>query len=180
MMGFEFSAFVVFLVIAFVGFAFLAIAMFFGEIFDFFGGDVDHGTGDAGPSILSGRVLGVFVTAFGGTGALATHFGFGVLPASVAGFVSGLVFGGAIYAFGRLLYNQQASTDVSAPDLLWKSARVTVGIPADGLGQVRVQIGDEIVDKVARSKSGAAIAANSIVVIDQVLGEIVIVQLEQS
>lgn len=180
MMGLEFSAFAVFLVIAFAGFVFLAIAMVFGEIFDFFGGDADHDIGDGGPSFLSGRVLSVFITAFGGTGALATHFGAGVLAASVAGFLSGLVFGGATYAFARLLFNQQASTDVSSPDLVWKNARVTVAIPANGLGQVRLQIGEEIVDKVARSKSGEAIAANSIVIVEQMLGEVAIVQLEQS
>lgn len=176
MFGFPFSAFAVFLTIAFAGFGFLAIAVLFGEVSEIFQGDAD--VGDGGPSFLNGRVLSVFVSAFGGTGALASHFGLGVIPASLAGVVSGVAFGGAIYWFGHLLYSQQSSTDVSGIDLIWKAARVTVAIPANGLGQVRVQVGNEIVDKIARSKSGEAIAANSIVVVDEILGEIAIVQPE--
>ena len=52
------------------------------------------------------------------------------------------------------------------------TARVIIGIPAAGVGQVRCQSGEEIIDKVARSRSGDAIAENSLVTIDQVLGQV--------
>src|SRR5262245_47446726 len=97
------SAFTVFLAIAAVGFLFLVLALLFGEIFDHFGADFDHDLGHGGPGILSGRVMAVFITAFGGFGAVATYYGLGPVPASAVGFASGLVFGGAIYAFARFL-----------------------------------------------------------------------------
>ena len=125
---------------------------------------------------MSSRVISVFVTAFGGFGAIGTHYGLGMLPSSGLGFASGVGFASVTYYFARFLYGQQASTQVQSSDILGKTARVIVSIPANGVGQVRCQVGDEMVDKVARSADGAAIAPNSIVTIDQVLGEVVIVR----
>jgi hypothetical protein len=51
-----------------------------------------------------------------------------------------------------------------------------VAIPAGGVGQVRCQVGEELIDTMAKSHDGAAIAENAIVRIEQVLGEIVIVR----
>ena len=99
------SAFTVFLAICAVGFLFLIIALVFGGLFDFFEADHDFDTG--GPGFFSSRVMAVFVTAFGGFGAVATYYGLGPVPASLVGFGSGIVFGGAIYALARALYNQQ-------------------------------------------------------------------------
>jgi membrane protein implicated in regulation of membrane protease activity len=167
------SAFTVFLGIAGFGFLVLLISLVFGELFDLFDGDHDFDHG--GPGFLSSRVLSVFVTAFGGFGAIATQYGLGVLPASGVGFLSGAVFASLIYGFGRLLYSQQASTQVTSADLVGRPARVVVSIPANGVGQIRVQIGEEVLDKVARSQSGAAITENSIVKIEEALGEVVLV-----
>ncbi len=55
---------------------------------------------------------------------------------------------------------------------------MVVAIPANGMGQVRVHIGEELVDKVARSHNGAAVPENAIVKIEQVMGEMVVVKLE--
>jgi hypothetical protein len=77
----ELSAFTVFLLIAGAGFVFLLISLIFGEIFEHF--DADHDSG--GPGFFSTRVISVFVTAFGGTGAVAVQYGASVLGASVAG-----------------------------------------------------------------------------------------------
>ena len=78
-----FSAFAIFLAIAAVGFLFLMVSFVFGELFghgDFGGHDADlHGdAGDAhgGVSIFSTRVLSVFVTAFGGFGAIGIQLGY--------------------------------------------------------------------------------------------------------
>src|SRR5271157_4444154 len=78
-----FSAFAVFLGIASIGFLFLLVSLLFGEFFghgDLAGHDADfHGDvhGGGGVSIFSSRVLSVFVTAFGGFGAIGIHLGYG-------------------------------------------------------------------------------------------------------
>jgi membrane protein implicated in regulation of membrane protease activity len=172
----QFSQFTVFLAIAAVGFVFLLIALFFGELFEHFDTSMDHDLGHGGPGFLSTRVLSVFVTAFGGFGAVGTAYGLGAIGASGTGFVSGLFFACLIYLFARFLYGQQASTDVRTRDMVGQHARVVVAIPVGGVGQVRCQLGEELIDKIARSHDGAAIAENRAVVIEEVLGESVIVR----
>ena len=168
------SPFSVFLAIAAVGFLFLIVSLAFGEVFDFFhlDTDVDHG----GPGFFSTRIIGVFITAFGGFGAIGVHYGLSTLAASAVGLVSGAVFATVIYAFARFLYGQQASSDVRSADLVGQSARVVVAIPVNGVGQVRCRVGEELIDKVAHSRGGVAIAENTTVRIDEVLGETVIVK----
>lgn len=171
------SQFSVFLAIAAAGFLILLVTLFFGEIFDSDadGGPDDFG-GEGGPGFFSSRVVSVFVTAFGGFGAVGTYYGLSMVPASTLGFASGLVFAGAIYIFARFLYSQQASSDVRSADLVGLRARVVVAIPAGSVGQVRCQVGEQMVDKIARSSDGAAIPENVAVTIDSVLGEAVVVR----
>ena len=168
------NAYTVFVAIAAIGFVFLLISLVFGEIFDFFDHDVDFSHG--GPGILSSRVIAVFITAFGAFGAIATNNGLGPGPSSGVGVASGLLFGGGIYALLRFLYGQEATSEVLASDLVGQSARVVVAIPASGVGQVRCRIGEELVDKIAQSRDGLAIAENTAVRIEEVLGETVIVK----
>jgi membrane protein implicated in regulation of membrane protease activity len=170
------SAFGVFLAIATIGFLFLAISLFFGEIFEHFDGGLDHDLSHGGPGFFSTRVLSVFVTAFGGSGAIATHYGLSPLAASAVGFLSGLVFGAPVYLFARFLYGQQASSDTRASDLVGQIARVVVTIPAGGVGQIRCRLGEELIDKIARASDGQVIAENTSVRIEEVLGETVIVK----
>ena len=63
-----FSAFAVFLGIAAIGFIVLIVSFVFGEIFehggDFFGGHDADFHADTGISVLSSRVVSVFITAF--------------------------------------------------------------------------------------------------------------------
>jgi membrane protein implicated in regulation of membrane protease activity len=148
----EMSSFSVFLTIAAIGFLFLLASLFFGEVFGHFG-DVhfEHG----GPGFFSVRIMSVFITAFGGFGAVATESGLSTLPASGVGLASGTFFAFLIYAFARFLYGQQASTDVRTSDLVGRSARVVVAIPTGDVGQVRCRIGEELVDKSARWASSS-------------------------
>jgi membrane protein implicated in regulation of membrane protease activity len=177
----QLSAYVVFLSVAGVGFVFLLISLVFGELFEIFdhdGGDAGHDAdGDhGGPGFFSTRVLSVFVMAFGGFGAIATQYGLSPMPASAVGFAGGVVLGGVVYGFGRFLWSQQSATEVRTTDLVGQSARVTVAIPAGGLGQVRCRIGEQLVDKIARAADGRAIPENAVVHIQEVLGETVIVK----
>jgi hypothetical protein len=168
------SAYTVFLGIAGIGFIFLIVSLIFGEIFDFFEHDVDFDHG--GPGILSSRVIAVFITTFGAVGAIAMNNGMSAGPASGVGAGSGVVFAGIIYMFLRFLYGQQASSDVVASDLVGATGRVIVGIPPNGVGQIRVRLGEELVDKIAQARDGVAIAENTPVKVEEVLGETVIVR----
>lgn len=170
------SAYTVFLAIAGIGFIFLIVSLIFGEIFDFFDHDIDIGIDHGGPGILSSRVIAVFITAFGAFGAIAMNNGLSVGAASGVGVGSGVVFGGVIYMFLRFLYGQQASSDVRTSDLVGQTGRIIIGIPSNGVGQVRVRIGEELVDKVAQSRDGLPIPENTPVKVDEVLGETVIVK----
>lgn len=168
------SPFTVFLAIAAVGFLFLLISLLFGELFDHFG--VDHDVDMGGPGFFSGRIMSVFITGFGGFGAVGIHYGLSPMGASLVGFASGLIFASVIYAFARFLYGQQATSQVDAADLIGQNARVVVAIPAGGVGQIRCRVGEELVDKVAQSRDGASIPENASVRIDEILGETVIVK----
>jgi membrane protein implicated in regulation of membrane protease activity len=177
------SAFSIFLSIAAVGFLFLLLSLIFGEIFEHFeGGGFDHGldADHGGPGILSTRILSVFVTAFGGFGAIATNYGLSPLPASGVGFASGVFFASIIWAFARFLWQQQATSETRTADLVGQTARVVVAIPRSGVGQVRCRMGEELVDKIARSRGDEAIPENAVVLIEEVLGETVIVARSES
>jgi membrane protein implicated in regulation of membrane protease activity len=177
-MGFfpQITAFTVFLAIAALGFMFLMVALIFGEIFDFFDHDLDIGMDHGGPGVLSSRVIAVFITAFGAFGAIAVNNGLSTGAASGVGLGSGVIFGGIIYGFLRFLYGQQATSEVRSSDLVGQSARVVIGIPAGGVGQVRCRIGEELIDKIAQSRDGAPIPENTPVHIESVLGETVVVR----
>ena len=171
------TAFSVFLGIAGFGFLFLLVSLLFGELFDHL--SVDHDIGDAGhggPGFFSTRILSVFVTTFGGFGAVASYSGWDLFPSILAGLGGGLTFATILWLFAGFLYKQQASSDVKSGDLAGQSARVTVAIPANGVGQVRCRIGEELVDKIARGAGGAAIAEHTPVKIEEVLGEVVVVR----
>lgn len=170
------TAFSVFLAIAGVGFVFMMVSLMFGEIFEHFDGGLDHDLDHGGPGFFSSRVMGVFVTAFGGFGAIATHYGLGALPASLVGMASGIIFGGAVYVFARFLYGQQASSELRSHDLVGQPARVVVTIPPGGVGQIRCRLGEELIDKVARAGDNSSIPENATVTVEEVLGEVVIVR----
>jgi membrane protein implicated in regulation of membrane protease activity len=172
----QLNAFTVFLAIAGVGFVFVLVSLLFGEIFEHFDMTLDHDLGHGGPGFFSTRALSVFVTAFGGFGAIAVDRGFSALAASGVGLASGLVLAGAIYYFGVFLYSQQASSDVRSEDLVGQTGRVVVTIPAGGVGQVRCRLGEELVDKIARADDGQSIAENTSVRVEHVVGELIVVK----
>jgi hypothetical protein len=178
-LGVSLSAFSIFLAIAAVGFLFLIVSFVFGELFGHadvgaHGGDV-HGDAQ-GMSVLNPRILSVFITAFGGFGAIAVHLGYRIEISSLVGLVGGLIFGGIIYLFASFLYGQQASSGVGVGELIGRTAQISVAIPAGGLGQVRCALGETVVEKLARTADGAAIPANTSVTIESIVGETVLVR----
>jgi membrane protein implicated in regulation of membrane protease activity len=165
------NAFSVFLGIGAIGFLILIVSLFFGEIFEHVDGD-DHG----GPGFFSTRVMSVFITAFGGFGAIATHYDFGPLPASGIAFIAGVLLATPIYYFAKFLYGQQATSEVRSQDLIGQIGRVVVAIPAGGVGQVRFKLGEELIDKIARGHGAQAFAENASVIVEEVVGETIVVK----
>lgn len=171
----ELTAFSVFLALGGIGFLFLLVSLVFGEVFDHLAVDVDHDFDHGGPSVFSTRVMAVFITAFGVFGAVAVHYGASTSAASGVGFGGGVVFGGMVYLFARFLYGQQASSEVKSRDLAGLLGRVVVTIPAGGVGQVRLQLGEDLIDKIARAGDGGRIEENATVRVSEVMGETVVV-----
>jgi membrane protein implicated in regulation of membrane protease activity len=169
------SAFVTFLAIAAFGFVFLVASAVLGDLFEHgdFAHDADiHG----GPSVLSSRILSVFVTAFGCFGAIGIHLGYSLGVSTAMGFGGGLAFGAVIYFFASFLYSQQASSHTLIGDLVGQTGEVSVAIPKGGLGQVRCTLGDTVVEKIARARGNEEIPANTAVVIEAIVGETVLVR----
>lgn len=173
---FSLNAFTVFLALGALGFLFLMVSLVFGEIFEHLDSSLDHDLDHGGPGFFSTRVMSVFVTAFGGFGAIATHYGLGTVAASAVGFAAGMALAAPVYYFARFLYDQQASTDTRSQDFVGQVGRVVVTIPAGGVGQVRCRIGEELIDRIARAREAVAIGENETVVVEEVIGETIIVK----
>ena len=166
-----------FVIIGGIGFLFLLLSLIVGDVFEAVGFDFDAGA-DSDFGLLDSRVLSVFITAFGGFGAIGVQMGFGAVASSLIGLLGGVVFGGVVSMFGRFLVGQQASTTVTDDDLVGRSAQVTVAIQSGQVGQITCRIGDERVEKIARSKNGEEIKAGSIVKVESIAGDSVIVSPE--
>ncbi|MGD9589219.1 MAG: hypothetical protein AB7Q37_00855 [Pyrinomonadaceae bacterium] len=169
-----------FAVIGGVGFVFLLASLILGDIFEMFGGEADLGGDGADFGLFDSRVIAVFITAFGGFGFIGAWSGLGALASSFAGLLGGLVFGGVVSAFGRFLIGQQSSSSVADSDLIGRSAQVTVRIKPGELGQISAKIGDERVEKLARTGGGEELTPGSMVKITAVAGDSVIVAPETS
>src|SRR5206468_11784564 len=97
-----------------MGFLFLIVMLFVGEIF---GGDHDVGghevptdAGDhGGPSCLSARIMAAFLTAFGVGGVVARYYRLFHPVASGGGVVVGVVMAGLVVQFVGLVVEEQAS-----------------------------------------------------------------------
>lgn len=167
----------VFLIAGGIGLVFLLISLVIGDLFEVidmdFNTDLHPDGGDIG--ILDSRVISVFLTAFGGVAALTLYLGFGGILSSLAGLVSGVVFGGLIFAFGYFLHSQQSSSSVTERDLIGRTARVVVGIQPGSVGQISCRIGEERVEKLARTRNGEAIKEGETVFIEEIAGDSFIV-----
>lgn len=169
--------------IAAFGFLFLLIMLFVGELF---GGDhevtahdaaLDHGVdgGMGGPSIFSARIMASFLTAFGVGGVVARYYNLSHPAASGVGIVAGVVMSSLVFQFARILYSQQASSELHMSGLVGRSAEVSVGIPDGGLGQVALTVGGERSEHIARAADGRGIARGTEVLVTALRGDSVVV-----
>jgi len=174
----SFSALTVFLIIAAVGFLFLLASLVMGDLFEHLGVDGGFDSAPDGPGFLDSRVISVFVTSFGGFGAIGTQAGFGIVISSFLGLAGGIILGGIVSLFGQFLYKQQATSSVSVNQLVGRTAQVIVGIQAGNVGQISCRIGEERVEKLARARDGKEIKTGAIVRIEEIAGDSVIVSIE--
>jgi membrane protein implicated in regulation of membrane protease activity len=166
---------IVFVGIAALGFVFLLISLVVGDLFDTFGFETGlDGAGD-GHGFLDSRVISVFVTAFGGFGAIGIQMGLSIVASSILGLVGGLVLGGLVSLFARFLYKQQSTSSVTASQLVGRTAQVIVSIGPGSLGQVSCRIGEERVEKLARARDNQEIKAGATVRVEEVAGDSLIV-----
>lgn len=174
------SLMTIFLAIGGLGFLFLLISFIVGDIFDAIGFDFDgsfDGHGDFG--LLDSRVISIFLTAFGGFGAIGVSFGYGAFLSSLFGIGGGVIFGAIVFYFGKFLYSQQSTSSVTEEDLLGRSAQVVVKILPNQIGQISCRIGEERVEKIARANDGSEINAGETVRIEAITSDAVIVSLDK-
>jgi hypothetical protein len=173
------SLMTIFLAIGGFGFLFLILSFLIGDLFDAigidFGADLDTGH-DFG--VFDSRVISVFLTAFGGFGLIGAYLGYGAAGSSLFGLLGGVVFGMAVFYFGKFLYGQQASSTVLPEDLVGRKAQVIVAIKPNQLGQISCLIGDERVEKLARSLAPDEIAMGETVRISSVGSDVVFVAVD--
>ncbi|MCB1024989.1 MAG: hypothetical protein KDB79_11390 [Acidobacteria bacterium] len=177
------TLFTIFIAVGAFGFLFLLISLVIGDIFEHLDFSADHdfefehelefdheldGSHGGHYGIINSRVLSVFLTAFGVIGAAALQFGFGGLISVLFGIGGGLVLGAVVFAFGYFLYSQQASSSITIRDMIGRTAEVTVAIEAGTVGQISCRIGEETVEKLARSRNGEEIKRGTSVFIEEI------------
>ncbi len=136
------------------------------------GHDVDH---SGGPSIFSTRIIAAFLTAFGVGGVVGRYYGLSHPVSSGIGVVFGVVMSSVVYQFAKILYSQQASSELHMSNLVGTTAEVSVAIPANGVGQIVVYSRGERTEHIARAAGGSAIMRGAQVTIMSVGGESVTV-----
>ena len=166
------------------GLLFLLVMLFVGDLFggdhDLHGGDFggDHGEvgHEGGPGIFSARIMASFLTAFGVGGVVARYYDLSHPAAAGCGVVTGVVMSAVVYQFAKILYTQQASSEVRMSRLVGRTAEVTVGIPQGGMGQVTLEYGGERTTQIARSHDGNPIPPGTAVIVTALRGDSIIVE----
>ena len=145
------NAFTVFLGIAAVGFLFLMVSLFFGEIFEHFDAALRPRSRSWRARASSARASSACSSPRSAALAPSRRTRALVrLPPPPSAPSRGLLLAAPVYFLARFLYGQQATSETRTQDLVGKVGRVVVAIPAGGVGQVRCTIGEELVDKIAR------------------------------
>jgi len=103
--------------------------------------------------------------------------GFGIVASSLIGLAGGIVLGGLVSLFARFLHRQQSSSSIGTSQMVGRTAQVIVAISPGGVGQVSCRIGEERIEKLARARDNSEIKAGTMVRVDEVAGDSLIVSL---
>jgi len=164
-----------------VGLLLLLGMLFMGDVMggdhDFdHGGDIGHdGDFGGGPSFLSARIICSFITAFGVGGVVGRYYNLSHPASSGVGIVTGVLMAGIVYQFAKILYSQQASSELRMAGLRGTHGEVTVAIPENGVGEIMLTAGGERTTHIARSADGHSIPAGTEVIITNPLGQSLVV-----
>jgi membrane protein implicated in regulation of membrane protease activity len=139
--------------------------------------DVSFDHGSVGVSPLSPITIASFVTSFGGFGLIGTQLMFLPDPISLifAAVGAGVIATGMFFFYSKVLVAGQGSSEVRLAELGGKMAEVIIPIPENGLGQVAFVARGTRATRGARSADGKAIPRGTIVNIEAVTGNTVIV-----
>ncbi|MDP3900013.1 MAG: hypothetical protein Q8Q23_02940 [bacterium] len=153
---------ITFLSIALGGFVVLMFTLAFGGDHDVdhdfdhdFDSDGDHGS--IGAHWFSVKVLSAFATAFGATGVITCVYNFSDFWKLVISTGVGIVIAAIVDAAVSMLYKQQTTTIIRTNECVGKTGTVTLGILANGTGEVRIELEGMAINKPARSQSGEEI-----------------------
>jgi membrane protein implicated in regulation of membrane protease activity len=140
--------------------------------------DVSFDHGSVGVSPLSPITIASFVTSFGGLGLIGTQLlrmidTFSLFFAAAG---AALIAGGMFLFYSRVLVAGQGSSTVQLSDLSGKTAEIIIPIPQDGLGRVAFVARGTRATWAARSIDGEAVPRGTIVTIEAVTGNTVIVR----
>ncbi len=135
----------------------------------------DHGSVDV--SALSPITIASFVTSFGGLGLIGTQL-LGIPDTSSLVFAASgaaLIAGGMFLFYSRVLVAGQGSSAVQLNQITGKTAEIIIPIPQNGLGQVALVARGTRSTWSARSADGNPLPSGTIVTIEAVTGNTLIV-----
>jgi hypothetical protein len=79
---------------------------------------------------------------------------------------AGFVMATLVYQFAKILYSQQASSELRMAGLVNLRGEVTIAIPENGAGEITVVAGGERTTHIARSADGRAVPTGAEVVVN--------------
>ncbi|MCC7437122.1 MAG: protease [Armatimonadetes bacterium] len=145
-----------------IGVLFSLATFIFGQAFD-----LDGALDIEGADFLNTTTIAAFITAFGGAGVLlATYAPIGAVAGLAAGLCVAFLASTAIqFLYVRPMERAERSVAFSVKELVGHTAHVTIPIPADGYGEVMLNVGGGNVCQIARSGDGNPIATGAQVVV---------------
>jgi membrane protein implicated in regulation of membrane protease activity len=145
-----------------------------GGVLDGIGVDFDLGGVSLMPLLLA------FVAMFGVGGLIGTEaLGLSSGPASLVGALAGVGGAGIVYALFSFLRRAEAPDAFSIRDLIGRTGRVTVGIPAGRNGSVIVSHGGASDEMTATSEIEIAAGA-TVTIVDVVAGTLIVAPMRRS
>lgn len=143
------------------------------------GGAGEHATEGNHPtiSIFSPRIIAIFAVGLGGGGAIGTFYGFGLTASLAAGLVLGFILGGLGTLGMKLLYAQQASSEVRTENAIGRRASVTSDIAPGAAGEIGLTVQGQYMTYLARAKDPSkGYSKGSLVTVAQVVDGVIIVE----
>ncbi len=165
----------VFIVLAICGFIALSFSLLFGHDTDH---DMDHDAGHAdSASVFSTKVILLFITGFGASGAIAAHYKWSMVGSSLIGILFGFLLGGLGYFMVNFFYKQQADSLVNSAEFIGQIGTLTVGIASNSIGEIAVSFKGQKFYYPAKAKDGQPInSGESVKIVDTVAGTMIVEQ----